>query len=97
MTVNDLHATVTSGFDILKLDGSAFTNSTYGSGIRYGNGTRYGSASANNLGHVNYSARSSTMPAGDALQVEIEQTTGNHYAVNSVRPQVKIQKIQPYV
>lgn len=97
VTVNDLHATLTSGFDILELDGSAFTNITYGSGIRYGNGTRYGSASANNLGHVNYSARSSTMPAGDALQVEIEQTTGNHYAVNSVRPQVKIQKIQPYV
>ena len=97
VTVNDLHATVTSGYSILKLDGSAFSNITYGNGYRYGNGTLYGQASANNLGHVNYSARSPVMPAGDALQVDIEETAGNNFAVNSIRAQAKVQKIQPYV
>jgi hypothetical protein len=99
VTINDLHATLTSGFDIRKLDGSVFTNVTYSTptGYRYGNGTLYGQGSANNIGHVNYSARSSILPAGDALQVEIEHTTGNAFAVNSIRPQVKVQKNQPYV
>ena len=98
VTVNDLHATLTSGYDIRQLNGSAFTNITYSTptGYRYGNGTRYGQASANNLGHVNYSARSPIMPAGDALQVEIEETAGNGYNINSIRAQAQIQKIQPY-
>ena len=99
VTVNDLHATLTSGYDIRQLNGSVFTNITYSTptGYRYGNGTRYGQASANNLGHVNYSARSPVMPAGDALQVEIEETAGNGYNINSIRAQAKVQKIQPYV
>lgn len=98
VTVNDLHATLTSGYDIRTLAGAAFTNVTYSTptGYRYGNGTRYGQASANNLGHVQYSARSSVIAAGDALQIEVEETAGNHFAINSIRPQVKIQKIQPY-
>ena len=99
VTVNDLHATLTNGLDIRKLNGDAFTNITYSTptGYRYGNGTLYGQASANNLGHVNYSARSSTMVAGDALQVEVEETTGNAFGINSIRAQVQVQKIQPYV
>lgn len=95
VTVNDLHATVTSGLTILKLNGNPFTNVTYGTGFRYGNGTLYGQASANNLGHVNYSARSGFIPSGDALQVEVEHAMGGHFGVNRVMPQVKISKTQP--
>lgn len=96
VTVNDLHATLTDSLDIRQLDGSVFTNITYGSGVRYGNGTRYGQAGANNLGHVQFSARSSIVAAGDALQVRVQKTSGNHFAINSLRAQVKIDKIQPY-
>lgn len=96
VTLNDLHATLTDGFSILQLDGSAFTNVTYGSGVRYGNGTKYGPAAANNIGHVNFSARSSMIPAGDAIQVEVQKSIGGHFAINSIRPQVKIQKVPPH-
>lgn len=97
VTVNDLHATLTSGLSILKLNGDAFTNITYGSGVRYGNGTLYGQASANNWGHVNYVARTGVAPAGDALQVDVQETAGNNYAISTIRAQAKIQKVQPIV
>lgn len=98
VTVSDLHATLTSGYDIRQLNGSVFTNITYSTptGYRYGNGTRYGQASANNLGHVNFTARSDVMAAGDALQVQVQHAMGNGYNINSIRAQVKIDKIQPY-
>ena len=95
VTVNDLHATLTSGLSIMKMNGGAFTNITYGTGFRYGNGTLYGQASANNLGHVNYAARSGVVPAGDALQIEVQKSSGNYFAINRILPQVRIQKNQP--
>ena len=95
VTVNDLHATVTNGFTILQLNGSAFSNVTYGNGFRYGTGTLYGQNSANNLGHVNYSSRAAFMPSGDALQYEIRHAMGQHFGVNRILPQAKVEKRQP--
>ena len=95
VTVNDIHATVTNGFTILQLNGSAFSNVTYGNGFRYGTGTLYGQNSANNLGHVNYSSRATVMPSGDALQYEIRHAMGQHFGVNRILPQAKVEKRQP--
>ena len=94
VSVSDIHATLTDGFSILRSDGSAFSNITYGNGFRYGNGTLYGQGAQNNLGHVNFTSRGTVVPYGDALKISVHCQQG-HFAVNRVLPHAKIQRVLP--
>jgi len=93
VSVHDLHATLTSPFTILSKGGNAFTLVTYGNGHRYGTGVVYGSTAQNRLGHVDFMERSTTVPVGDALQVQIQ--TMRRFVLRRLLGVMKVQRTLP--
>lgn len=96
VAVDDLHtaAHLVESLVPTKVDGSAFSYFTYGSGNTYGSGKHYGQSSANQIGHVFVTNQTDTMPLGDLLSLDLQSSSGKFH-INGLYPQVQVRKRQP--
>ena len=94
VTLKDLHGSLVGGLMIYKNDGSAFVTQTYGGGYKYGDGNRYGSAIGQVIGHTVVESQATSSMLGDAIQIQVAHTTGK-FVLNSIIPQVKVNRTQP--